>query len=106
MGSLGDLARFDLDGDAVAQKVIDSLIVAVERAVVIIRLTAQDIQCAVDLSGGIAALGQPGGEQTFLDVAIAITICPITEVTVTQLITEEGDDAVLRGAFRFAYNHS
>ena len=99
---LGDLARLDLHRHAVAQQAVDGLVVAVERAVVVVRLGAQLVQRDADLRRGVAAPGQPGGEQPFLDVAVAVAVGPVAEVAVAQLVAEQGDDAVLRGAFGLA----
>ena len=48
---LRDLARFDLHRHAVAQQVVDGLVVAVEAAVVVVRLGAQFVDGNVDLGG-------------------------------------------------------
>ena len=51
---------------------------------------------------GVAAPGQVSGEQLFLDVAVAVAVGPVAEVAIAQLVAEQGDDAVLRGAFGLA----
>ncbi len=99
---LRDLARLDLHRHAVAQQAVDGLVVAVEAAVVVVRLGAQLVDGAADLRRGVAALGQVGREQPFLDVAVAVAVGPVAEVAIAQLVAEQGDDAVLRGAFGFA----
>ena len=99
---LGDLARLDLHRHAVAQQAVDGLVVAVERAVVVVRLGAQLVQRDADLRRGVAALGQPGREQLLFDVAVAVAVGPVAEVAVAQLVAEQGDDAVLRGALGLA----
>ena len=99
---LGDLARLDLHRHAVAQQAVDGLVVAVEGAVVVVRLGAQLVERRADLRRGVAALRQPGREQAFLDVAVAVAVGPVAEVAIAQLVAEQGDDAVLRGAFGLA----
>ncbi len=99
---LGDLARLDLHRHAVAQQAVDGLVVAVEAAVVVVRLGAQLVEGRADLRRRVAALGQLGGEQVLLDVAVAVAVGPVAEVAVAQFIAEQGDDAVLRGAFGLA----
>src|ERR1019366_9022160 len=51
---------------------------------------------------GIAALRQVSPEEAFLDVAVDVAVRPISEIAITQLIAEQGDDAILRDAFGFA----
>jgi hypothetical protein len=80
MDRVSNLTCFSFDLYAVTQKFIDFPVVAIERAVVIFGFPAQEIQCPVDLGGGIAAFCQPGSEQTFLDVAVAGAVGPIAEV--------------------------
>ena len=43
------------------------------------------------------------GEQRLFDVRVAIAVGPIPEITVLELIAEQGDDSVLGGAFGLAY---
>ena len=43
------------------------------------------------------------GEQRLFDVRVAIAVGPIPEITVLELIAEQGDDSVLGNAFRLAY---
>jgi hypothetical protein len=52
-----------------------------------------------DLGRRVAAFRQPCREQALLDVAVAVAIAPVAEVAVAQLVAEQGDDTVLRGAF-------
>ena len=98
----GRLARLGLHRHAVAQQVVDGLIVAVEAAAVVVGLGAQLVDGRADLRRGIAAFGQVIREQPFLDVAVAVAVGPVAEVAVAQFIAEQGDDAVLRGPFGFA----
>ena len=100
-----DLARLDLHRHAVAQQVVDGLVVAVEAAAVVVRLGAQLVDGHVDLRRGVAAFGQVSREQPFLDVAVAVAVGPVAEVAVAQFVAEQGDDAVLGGTFGFAHTH-
>ena len=102
MDGLRDLARLDLHRHAVAQQVVDGLVVAVEAAAVVVRLGAQLVEGHADLRRGVAALGQVRGEQPLLDVAVAVAVGPVAEVAIAQLVAEQGDDSVLGGAFGFA----
>ena len=98
---LRDLSRLDLYRDAVAQQTVNGLVVAVEIAAVFVRLGAQLVERHADLLTGIAVSGKVVRQQTFLDVAVAVAVCPVAEIAIAQLIAEQGDDAVLRDAFRF-----
>ena len=102
LDGLGDLAGLDLHRHAVAQQAVDLLVVVVEAAVGIARLGAQLVEGFGDLRRAVAALGQVGGEQAFLDVAVVRAVGPIAEVAVAEFVTEQGDDAVLGGAFGLA----
>ena len=102
MDGFRDLARLDLHRHAVAQQAVDGLVVAVEAAVVVVRLGAQRIDRAADLRRAVAAFRQVGREQPFLDVAVAVAVGPVAEIAVVQFVAEQGDDAVLRCAFGFA----
>ena len=102
MDGFGDLARFDLHRHSVAEQVVDHLVVAVEAATVIVRFGVQFVDGCADLLRAVAAAGQVGGEQTFFDVAVAVTVSPVAEVAVMEFVAEEGDDAVLCGAFGLA----
>ena len=68
----------------------------------VIRLGSELVKGGADLRRRVAVLGQPCREQIFLDVAVAVAVCPVAEVAVFQLIAEQGDDTVLRGAFWLA----
>ena len=105
MDGFRDLARLDLHRHAVAQQVVDGLVVAVEAAVVVVGLGAQLVEGRANLSCGVATLRQVGREHPFLDVAVAVAVGPIAEVAIVQLIAEQGDDAVLRGAFGLPNSH-
>lgn len=89
-------------GHAVAQQVVDSLVVSVERATVFVRLGAQLIEGHSDLCQCVAALGQPRRKQPFLDFAVALAVGLVAEAAVAQFVKEQGDDAVLRDAFGLA----
>ena len=97
-----DLAGFDLHQHAVAQQIVDGLIIAVETAAMIIRLGAQGIDRPPDLRRSVAAPGQVGGEQSCLNVAVAVAVGPIAQVAVAKLIAKESNDTLLRDAFRLA----
>ena len=62
----------------------------------------EQVEGAADLLRRVAALGQVGGEQAFLDVAVAGAVGPIAEIAVAEFVAEQGDDPVLRGAFWLA----
>ena len=94
MNRLGDLSRVDLDGHAVTQQVVDGLIVAVERAVGVVGLGSQLEKGTADLRRRVAALGQPGREQRFFDVAVAVSVGPVAEIARLEFIAEESNDAV------------
>ena len=91
---LGHLARLGLHGHAVTQQVVDSLVVAVERAAVIVCLGAELVEGDADLRRRVAALSQVGCEKTFLDVAVVAAVGPVSEVAITQLVAEQSDDPV------------
>jgi hypothetical protein len=40
--------------------------------------------------------------KAFVDIAVAVAVGPVAEAAIAQLVEEQGDDAVLRGAFRLA----
>lgn len=104
---LRDLARLDLHRHAVAQQVTDRLVVPVEAAAVVVRLGAQPVQGHGDLGPGVAALAQPGREQTLIDSAVtAAAVGPIAQLAVAQLVAEQGDDAVLGGALGLVDAHA
>src|SRR6185295_1888144 len=96
------LTRLGLHRHAVAQKLVDFLVVAVERAAVVVRLGAELVEGGADLRRRVAAPGQPCREQLLLDVAVAVAVGPVTEIAVAQLVAEQGDDAVLGGALGLA----
>ena len=98
----GDLARLNPHQHAVAQQVVNGLVVSVETATVVIRLGTQFADGHADLRRGVAASRQPSVEDLFLNVAVALAVGPIAEVPTMQLIAEQGNDTVLRGAFGLA----
>ena len=85
---LCNLASLSLHRYAVAHEAINGLVVAVERAVVVIRLGTKLVETTADLRLGMVVPVQIGGEQPFLDVAIAIAVGPVAEITVFQLVAE------------------
>ena len=98
----GDLPGLDLYRHAVAQQVVNRLVVAVEAATVVVRFGAQLVDGHADLRGVVAASRQVSGKDFSLNVAVAFAVAPIAEVAIAQFIAEQGDDAVLRGAFGLA----
>ena len=97
---LRHLPSVDLHRYAVAQQVIDSLIVPVERAAVIRRLRAQLVQGDADLLRPIPPPAQRRREQRFLDIAVPLPVGPVAEIAVAQLIAEQRDDPILRRPLR------
>ena len=93
------LAGLSLHQHAVAQQAVDSLVVAVQRAAMVIRFGPELMQSDADLCRRVAALGQPGREQMLFDIAVAVAGGPVAEIAVAQLVAEQGDDAVLGNAF-------
>ena len=93
------LARLGLHGHAVAQQVVDSVVVAVEPAAVVIRLGAESVESRTDLRRRVIALGQPCREQTLFDVAVAVAVSPVAGIAVVQLVAEQGDHPILGGTF-------
>jgi ABC-type uncharacterized transport system permease subunit len=71
---------------------------------VVVRLGAQGVDGPADLRRGVAAPAQVGGEQPFLNVAVAVAVGPVAQVAVAQLIAEERDDTLLCGSLGLAYN--
>src|SRR5579872_5178261 len=102
----GVLARRDFHWHAIAQQFIDFLIVPVEPAAVVVGLRAEIVNGLADLRRIVAGLDQVGRQQFFFDVAVAVAVGPIAEVAVAEFVTEEGDDAVLGGAFGLANIHT
>src|ERR1039458_4076167 len=45
-------------------------------------------------------------EEIFLDIAVAVAVGPIAEVTIAELVAEEGQNAVLGSAFGLADGHT
>ena len=73
----------------------------------VVRLGAQLVERAADLRRRCSpALRQVVREQAFLDVAVAVAVGPVAEIAVAQLVAEERDDAVLRGALGLADDRS
>lgn len=95
---LGGFAGIGFDGDAVAKKFVDGLIVVVEAAVGVVGFGAEFVEGLGDL-GGAVGLGEVGGEVGFFEVAVVGAILPIAEVGIAEFAFEEFDDAVLGGAF-------
>jgi hypothetical protein len=46
---------------------------------------------------------QPIGQQTGLDVLIAVAVVPIAQITIAQLVLKKGNNPILCGAFALAY---
>src|SRR5208337_986313 len=94
---LSNLARFRLYRHAVAQQIVDGVVVAIECATMVVGLGVQLVQGHADLRWRVAALFQPLGEYTFLDVAVTRTISPVAEIAIIEqiFIAKQRDDAVL-----------
>ena len=65
------LARLGLYGHAVAQQVVDGVVVAVEPTAVVIRFGPESVESRADLRRRVTALGQPCREPAVFDVAVA-----------------------------------
>lgn len=102
MDGFRNLPGLDLHRHAVAQQVVNGLIVPVEVAAVVVCLGAQLVKGSADLSGRVAAFGQPRREQAFFDIAVAIAVGPIAQVSVVKFVAEQCNDAILSGALRLA----
>ena len=50
----------------------------------------------------IAGAREVGDEKPLLYVAVALAVAPIAEEAIAEFVAEQGDDAVLRGAFRLS----
>ncbi|MNR23843.1 hypothetical protein D3C85_1408910 [compost metagenome] len=100
--SLAGLAHFGLDRHAVTQQLVHRLVVAVQAAVVVVRLALQRIEHPADLRRTMAARGQPIGQQSHLDIAVAVTRAPVAQVAIAQLLAEQVDHPLLGGAFGLA----
>ena len=97
------LARLGLHGHAVAQQVVDSVVVAVKPAAVVIRFGAESVESRADLRRRVTALVQPCREQALFDVAVAVAVSPVADIAVVQLVAEQGDHPILGGAFGLAH---
>ena len=100
--SFRDLAGLDLHRHAVAQQLVNRLVVFVEAAVRVVRLGAQHIDAPADLRRRVAAIRQVIRQQPFLDVAVAVAVGPVAKVAIVEFVAKQGDDAVLGFAFRLA----
>src|SRR5207247_1839317 len=87
---------------AVAKKAVDVLVIAVQAASVVVRLCMQCGDGSVDLVGSVAASNKERSQHVFFDIAVAIAVAPVAEISVAKLIAEEPNDAILGGAFGFA----
>src|SRR5262249_55700033 len=96
------LASLDFDLDAIAQELVNGLVVPVERAAVVICLGAELVDGAAYLRRGVAAAGEVSGEQPFHDVAVAVAVA---DVAVAEFIAKKGNDTILRGTFGVADGH-
>ena len=63
---------------------------------------AQFVESRADLRRRVTALGQPRHKQAFFNVAVAAAVGPVANISVAQLVAEEGDDPILRGALGLA----
>jgi hypothetical protein len=95
---LGGFAGIGFDGDAVAEELVDGLVVVVEAAVGVVGFGAEFVEGLGDL-GGAVGLGEVGGEVGFFEVAVVGAVLPVAEVRIIEFAFEEFDDAVLGGAF-------
>ena len=90
------LPGLELHRHAVAQQTVYGLVIAVERAGVIVSLGAELVEGNPNLLSCVAALGQPGRKQTLLDVAVVFAVGPIPQVAIGELLAEQGNESVLR----------
>jgi hypothetical protein len=97
----GGLAEIDPDWDAVAEEVVDGLVVAVEIAGVVVGFFLEYVDGAGDLDGGVAVF-EVVGEEVYFDVGVVGVVAPVAQVFVAEFVGEEVDDALLGGAFGFA----
>ena len=104
LDGFGDLPGFGFDRHAVAQQVVDGLVVAVERAVAVVGIGVEFVERGVDLGNGIPTVGQEGAQVIFPDVAV-LEIGSVAEIAIAELVAEQGDDAVLGDTFGAADNH-
>lgn len=66
---------------------------------VVTGLAVQTQQCSADLRGRDTPTGEPGREQAFFDVGVALAIRPVAQVAPAQFVAEQREHTVLRGAF-------
>jgi len=87
---------------AIAEQLIDGLIVFVQGAAGVVRFGVQLVQRHADLCWGAAAPGQPVAQQAVLDLAIVVAVTPVAEPVILQLVPEQRHYAVLGDPFRLA----
>jgi len=98
----GDLAGLDLHRHAVVEQAVNLLVVVVEGAVGIASLGAKLVEGFGDLRRAVAALGEVGGQQALLDIAVVRAGGPIAEGAIAEFVAEQGNHPVLGGAFGLA----
>ena len=82
-----DLAGLGFHWHAIAQQIINSLVVPVEAPAVVGRLGAQFVGSDIDLCFGIPAPGQKGRDNVLFDVAIVVAVGLLCDNYLDRLTT-------------------
>jgi hypothetical protein len=97
----GRPGRLDLYGNAVTKEAVDGLVVVEEVAGGVVGLGVEGMNGPGDLGAAVAGACEISSE-VLLDVGVAVAVAPIAKVAIVELVAEQGDDAVLRGALGLA----
>ena len=99
MHRIGRQSGFRSDRHAIAQQLINILVVVVQILGVIVGGAVQFIQYLVDLALIVPSSGQVARQLRYFDIAVVRLVFQIAEIAIAQLLAKQLHDAVLRRPF-------
>ena len=94
-----DLTHIHFDRYAIAQQLLDSLVVAINFEIMVVGLAVQGVQGPADLRRGVTDFFQEWRAQAVINIDIASAVGSVAQIVVAQFIAEQGDNPDLRHAF-------
>ena len=86
----------------VMKQAVDFPIVIVKASVRVVGLNAKFMNSLGNLYGSVTLSQKIGTQQAIIDIAVAQPISPVAEIAIAKLVPEQGDNPILRFAFRVA----
>ena len=84
------------------KQAVDFPVVVVKASIRVVGLSAKFMNSLGNLYGSVTLSRKIGCQQAIIDIAVARPISPVAEIAIAKLVPEQGNNPILRFAFRVA----